>query len=76
MSPEKQLTHQEYLSLIYTIFNAPNGKLLLDIWTEQFLMTRKIANEGDDYLSIGIKQGEAQFVLSINQLLAQSKEEQ
>lgn len=69
-----QLTHQEYLSLIYKVFTTDNGKLLLDTWTNQFLY-RKIALEGSDLLSIGIKQGEQQFVLSLHQLIEQIEEE-
>jgi len=74
MSPKyKKITHEDYLSLINKVFTTEEGKLLLDIWTDQF-MFRKIANEGDDLLTIGIHQGEAGFVLSIVRLIEQYKE--
>lgn len=68
MSPN-EITQEDYFQLINTIFaNTDEGKLLLDIWVEQF-MFRKTADHGDDLLSIGLKQGEQGFVLSIVNLL-------
>jgi len=69
MKPIK-LTHTEYLHLIFQTFTTEKGKLLLEAWESQFLF-RKIANEGDDLLTIGIHQGEASFVLSILNLIEQ-----
>lgn len=68
LKPDIELTYDEYLSLIYKVFTSDDGKLLLDIWTKQFLY-RKVAQPGDIPLDIGIKQGEQQFVLSIINLL-------
>jgi len=70
--PDIKLTHEEYLSLIYKIFTSSDGKLLLDIWTQQFLY-KKIAMPGDIPLDIGIRQGEQQFVLSILNFIKQTK---
>jgi len=72
MSPK--LTHEEYLHLIYKVFTTTNGKQLLDVWNDSFLLNRKIAMSGDDLLSIGIKQGEATFIMSINGLIEQQNE--
>ena len=71
MSP-KDITHDDYLKLINSIFTTDEGKLLIEVWTNQFLF-KKIANYGDDLLDIGIRQGEAGFVLSIHNLLEQIK---
>lgn len=68
MSP-KQLTEEDYYKLINYIFaETDEGKKLLEIWTELF-MFRKTAIEGDDLLTIGLKQGEQGFVLSIHNLV-------
>lgn len=76
MSPKDLLkidiTQEEYLKLIYKVFNTEEGQLLLDVWTKQF-MFRKTAVDGDDLLSIGLKQGEQQFVMSIIQLMEQTE---
>ena len=74
MSPDIEITHQDYLKLINTVFTTPEGKLLLEVWQKQFLF-RKIAMDGDELLSIGLKQGEASFVLSIINLINQHKKE-
>lgn len=72
MRPKTQITHTDYMSLIYKIFHTDDGKMLLDIWTDQFIF-RKVAQDGDDLLSIGLKQGEVQFVLSIHNLINDTK---
>ena len=67
--PERrELTQEDYYKIIESVFSTNDGKLLLNIWEQSFLY-KKIALEGDDLLTIGIRQGEAQFVLSIIQLL-------
>jgi len=68
MRAQQRITQEQYLSLIIKIFNTPDGELLLSVWEQQFLY-RKVANQGDDLLSIGLKQGEQQFVLSIINLM-------
>lgn len=73
LTPDINITYDEYLSLIYKVFTSTEGKLLLDVWKEQFLY-RKIAMPGDIPLDIGIKQGEQQFVLSIINFIKQTKQ--
>lgn len=68
-----QMTHEEYLSLIYQVFTTRKGKLLLDVWESQFLH-RKIMYEDDTIGNVGIRQGEQQFVLSIGALIEQQSE--
>ena len=72
MRNKPTITHDDYLKLVHNVFTDEKGALLLQIWEDQFLF-RKIANEGDDYLTIGIHQGEAGFILSIINLLEQIK---
>ena len=64
------VTQEDYYKLMVELFNTPNGKALLEIWEDQFLF-KKVAIHGDDLLTIGLKQGEASFVLSIINLLEQ-----
>ena len=75
LTPDIEITYDEYLSLIYKVFTSEEGKLLLDIWTQQFLY-RKVAQPGDIPIDIGIKQGEQQFVLSIHNLIKQTKKQE
>ncbi len=74
MSPNYELTQDDYFKLINYIFaETDEGKKLLEIWIDQF-MFRKTAQDGDDLLTIGLKQGEQGFVLSIYNLIKQMKE--
>jgi len=73
MSPN-YTTQDDYYKLINYIFaETDEGKKLLEIWIDQF-MFRKTAQDGDDLLTIGLKQGEQGFVLSIHNLLNSMKE--
>lgn len=75
MSPTYDITQEDYLKLINYIFaETEEGKKLLNIWIDQF-MFRKTALEGDDLLTIGLRQGEQGFVLSIHNLIKQIKNE-
>lgn len=73
MRKKIQLTHAEYISLMYQVFTTRKGKLLLELWEDQFLY-RKIMNEDDTIGNIGIKQGEQQFILSIVNLIEQQQD--
>ena len=72
MRPTIKISQEDYQRLIQRLFNTEDGKTLLNVWEDLFLY-KKIANYGDIPLDIGIKQGEAGFVLSIVNLLEQIK---
>jgi len=73
MRTKTNLTHEEYLSLIYQVFTTRKGKLLLEIWTDQFLY-RKSYQDGDDIGSVAYRDGEKGFILSIINLIEQQQE--
>lgn len=71
MRPKIEITHEEYLQIIYRLFTSEEGNLVLDAWTDN-LVYRKIAMEGMDPLEIGLRQGETNFILSIHNLIDQT----
>jgi len=64
MRKKPQLTHEEYLSLIFQVFTTRKGKLLLDVLEDQFVY-RKSYNEGDDFATTAFRDGQKDIVLSI-----------
>ena len=57
-------------SLYALVFNNEAGKKLLDKWTEQYVYVW-IAHPNDTQISIGLKQGQANFVMDIINRLKQ-----
>lgn len=64
MRKKPQLTHEEYLSLIFQVFTTRKGKLLLDVLEDQFIY-RKSYNEGDDFATTAFRDGQRDIILSI-----------
>ena len=72
MRPKIKLTQDEYFNIMYNLFTSEDGKLILDVWTDNFVY-RKTALEGMKPLEIGLRQGETNFVLSIHNLINEMK---
>lgn len=73
MRPITNISHEDYLNLIFKVFQTPNGKTLLKVWETQFIY-RKTAQDGDGLLEVGLKTGEQNFILSIINLIEQQQE--
>lgn len=57
-------------SLYSLVFNTEAGRKLLDKWTEDYVHTF-IAMPNDTNIAVGIKQGQANFVMSIKKRIQQ-----
>lgn len=57
-------------SLYALVFNSEAGQKLLEQWTEQYVYVW-IAHPNDTQISIGLKQGQANFVMDIKNRLKQ-----
>jgi len=57
-------------SLYALVFNSEGGRKLLDKWTEKYVHTF-IAMPNDTLLGVGIKQGQANFIMDIKNRLKQ-----
>ena len=60
-------------SLVYHVFSSPEGKKLLDKWT-QVLINQPTARAGDDLLAIGIAEGYKNLIRQIIQSVQQHEE--
>ena len=68
MRPKLQITTEDYQQLIFEVFTTEKGALLLEAFEDLFIY-RPVALGEDDLISLGKRQGEFNFVLSIINLI-------
>ena len=67
------MSEEDYYNLVYDVFTSEKGKLILDVWTDNFVY-RKTPTAGMTLLKRGKLQGETNFVLSIHNVIDGEKQ--
>ena len=67
---EASILKEEENSLYAIVFNTESGRKLLDKWQETYVHTW-IAHPNDTQIGVGVKQGQANFVMGIINRLKQ-----
>ena len=69
---EKELARYQYL--VKTVFGTPEGKELMQVWTDANELI-SVAQPGMDLLEIGLAQGERDFTRKLKLILKLREEE-
>lgn len=69
---KEAILKKESINVLYSIFNGPLGEKLIAHWMETYVHTF-IAQPHDTQVAMGIKQGQANFVMHIKQTMEQLK---
>lgn len=68
----EQMLNLEHVNALYKVLLSPAGEKLVEHWVETYVHTF-IAMPHDTNVQIGIKQGQANFVMMVKQTLEQLK---
>ena len=69
---KEAILNKETVNSLYSVLSTPSGEKLIDYWMETYVHTF-IAMPHDTNVAIGIKQGQANFVMHIKQTIEQLK---
>jgi hypothetical protein len=70
---KEAILKKQTVNALYSILNTPSGEKLINYWMETYVHTF-IAKPNDTQVAIGIKQGQANFVMHIKQTIEQLKQ--